>query len=96
MKKKIKNLGVPFILRTEDDGTGVLAINGSVLMINEITVEIINRLEEGENLENIATTIALNYHVGYDEVISDIKEFLTELDKYITIKDQKLRDIMYA
>ncbi|WP_379139022.1 PqqD family protein [Paenibacillus sp. sgz500958] len=96
MKQKILKIGTPFILRTENDGDGVIAVNGSILKVNQTTVEIIERLESGQSVEEISILISSDYNVNAEEVQKDILSFLHQLNSFIDITKPDLLNILHG
>lgn len=96
MKEKIRNIGTEFILRTEDDGDGIIAINGNILRVNPITLEIIKRLESNQSVDEISLILSSSYNVTPEEVHQDIMDFLYELNSYVNITRPDLVDLLYG
>ncbi|NWL86124.1 hypothetical protein DMN77_00750 [Paenibacillus sp. 79R4] len=96
MKEKIRNIGTEFILRTEDDGDGIIAINGNILRVNPITLEIIKRLESNQSIDEISLILSSSYNVTPEEVHQDIMDFLYELNSYVNITRPDLVDLLYG
>jgi hypothetical protein len=96
MKEKVCNIGTEFILRTEDDGDGIIAINGNILRVNNTTVEIIKRLELDQSVEEISLIISSSHNVTPEEVHQDIVNFLHELNSYVNITRPDLVSLLYG
>ncbi|NGZ76911.1 PqqD family peptide modification chaperone [Saccharibacillus alkalitolerans] len=94
MKRKITSLGTHFILRMEENGEGTIAVNGSIFSADHIAVKVITDLEKGLSFFSIVEEISNLYKVDKNTIDQDIKDFLIDLHKYITITNKEIRDII--
>lgn len=82
MKQRMNNLKRPFILRIEDDNTGLISYNGSLIKLNETTIEILILLNEGKKFNEIVFELKDIYEVTEEQLKYDINEVIEDLDKY--------------
>jgi CxxC motif-containing protein len=79
MKIQIKNLGIPFTLRIEDDLTGVISKGGNIFKLDEVSVDILRILNQTLSIEKTASNICKLYSVDKDIIKKDIAQFMNEL-----------------
>lgn len=79
MKIKIDKLEKPFILRIEENGEGIISLDGGVFSLNELSVKIILGLNENKNYDTLVSEICSEYNVDKNEVIDDVKNFIYSL-----------------
>ena len=72
-------LGKTIVLRTEEDGTGLLSYEGGIFSLSEVSTLILNELYNKKSITNIAHLILKEYDVTILEVKQDMEAFFTQL-----------------
>ena len=93
MKIKIKNLNESFLIRTSEDGSGLLSILGHVLKVNEITVDIIKFIDLGLSKNMIIEEMKNIYDVNDDQIITDLESVITKLQEVGILNEQNLKQL---
>ena len=79
MKVKINNLARPFVIRLEDDLSGIISLRGTLLKIDDITINILKLLDEGMKLDNIVKYLLGIYDVQEIQLRSDVIELVNDM-----------------
>ena len=79
MKLKIINLGNPFLIRIEDDFTGLISKGGNIYRFDEISVDILKSLDKTLCIKDTIRHICALYNVEKNILKKDINEFLKKL-----------------
>lgn len=88
------DLGKTIILRSEDDGTGIISYNGGIYSVNEIPVLILNGLYNKKSLTEILKDIMYDYNITLIELKEDIKSFFLHLYSLGIISKEYLDNIV--
>lgn len=79
MKIKINKFKQKFIVRIEDDGGAMLAYKGTILKINETSLEILKNIQFGHTFLETSLEMAKNYNANRKLIEDDIDCFLNQL-----------------
>lgn len=79
MKTKINCFENTINLRIEDDQSGIISYNGSILRLNDIAVELILKLDLYKSTSKVIESIATEYGVCLDLVSKDFNDLIKEL-----------------
>jgi hypothetical protein len=64
-----------------DEGVLVHLENGRVLVVNEVGLFIVQQLESQQDRTTLAAKIAAEFDVSAEQALSDLNEYLSELEK---------------
>jgi hypothetical protein len=64
-----------------DEGVLVHLENGRVLVVNEVGLFIVQQLESVQNRHALAGKIAAEFEVSVEQALSDLDQYLSELEK---------------
>lgn len=79
MKIKIDYFKNKFILRVDEDNSGIISYRGNILNLNETAVEYLLALNETKSIEKTKYIISKDYNVSENEIISDIMDIINTL-----------------
>ena len=79
MKIKVDKFNRKFVVRVENDGSGLLAYKGTILRMNEISIEMLSLIQNGYTPFEISLDMAKKYKADRKIIEDDIDYFLNQL-----------------